>query len=84
MEEKKQDQKGKREKAKFNPPKDKNEILEHIKNITFKQRLKYGADIGRKCENADELIKQLRDVWHFYNSMYIFFIHATFENRHFF
>eukprot|EP01084_Bolivina_argentea_P200691 343158_1 len=46
---------------KFNAPKDSQEILNRISSLTFKQRLQFGADIGRKCENANELIKELRD-----------------------
>ena len=51
-----------KKKDEFVAPKDSKEILEHIESLTFKERLQYGADIGRKAENADELIKQLRDV----------------------
>ena len=46
----------------FTPPKNKEEILQHISNITYNKRLQYAANIGRKCDNADELIKELRDV----------------------
>lgn len=46
----------------FTVPKDSKEILAHIETLTFRERLQYGADIGRKCENADELIQQLRNV----------------------
>eukprot|EP01083_Nonionella_stella_P260587 888322_1 len=49
------------EESKFNPPKNTREILDKISSLTFKQRLQYGADIGRKCDNADSLIKELRD-----------------------
>lgn len=46
----------------FVAPKDSKEVLERCQSLTFKERLQLGADIGRKAPNADELIKQLRDV----------------------
>ena len=51
-----------KEKKEFVAPKDSKEILDRIQTLTFKERLQFAADIGRKAENADELIKQLRDV----------------------
>ena len=50
------------EQKEFVAPKDAKEVLDRLNSLTFKQRLKLGANIGTKCDNADELIKQLRDV----------------------